>query len=185
MASASRGPPGYYNGLLGGILAGNYTSFQQQRNHLQALYESNMGPTSRYPLRSSQQHSLSHPLRNGQQHSVPTRPQSPPPAPPIENPPPLPVEKPPQAQKAPQVEMHPPPSKPPPAKDTARTPKMERKMQAAYRRAEKFQTYRPDIDAVPDFLTVNAALTLGGYKDNAEMERDLQQREQRANKGGQ
>lgn len=78
----------------------------------------------------------------------------------------------------------PPPPPPPPPSEPKQQPeskqgltKVQRKMQASRDRAARLKLLRPDIPSVPDSISNEQALALGGYRSQSEMDRDLAARE--------
>lgn len=66
------------------------------------------------------------------------------------------------------------PAPPPPPPDTEeKVSKLQRRQQAARERAARLRRLRPDIASVPDSITNEQALSLGGYKSQSEMDKDL------------
>lgn len=145
--------------ILQSIIAANYEEYTQQRAHLRAVFET-------------------HP-RFAQYRRAPT-----PPPPPSESPPPPPADL---APLPPNL-----PAKPPSAKSSKAPPapaskdskgskekmtKMQRKQQASRERAARLRRLRPDIPAIPNSISNEQALSLGGYKTQSEMDRDLASRE--------
>ncbi|KAF5855498.1 hypothetical protein ETB97_009106 [Aspergillus alliaceus] len=94
----------------------------------------------------------------------------------------------------------PPPQSPPPPNEPAPPPlppnsptpsqepkekltKLQRKQQASRERAARLKRLRPDLTSVPDSITNEQALSLGGYKSQSDMDRDLANRDKEV-KGG-
>ncbi|KAL4893368.1 hypothetical protein BDV59DRAFT_178100 [Aspergillus ambiguus] len=74
------------------------------------------------------------------------------------------------------------PSKPPPPQEPKeRLTKLQRKKQASRERAARLRKLRPDLPSVPDSISNEKALSLGGYKTQSEMDRDLMLRERELN----
>ncbi|RAL15644.1 putative topoisomerase family protein TRF4 [Aspergillus homomorphus CBS 101889] len=77
-----------------------------------------------------------------------------------------------------------PPSPPPPAqgaKEKEKVTKQQKKQQAARDRAIRLRRLRPDLPSVPSSISNEQALSLGGYKTQSDMDRDLIQREKELN----
>ena len=55
--------------------------------------------------------------------------------------------------------------------------KLQRKQQASRERAARLKRLRPDLPSVPDSITNEQALIVGGYKSQSDMDRDLANRE--------
>ncbi|GFF31857.1 poly(A) RNA polymerase cid14 [Aspergillus udagawae] len=142
--------------ILQSIIAANYEEYTEQRSQLRAVFET-------------------HP-RFAQYRRAPT-----PPPPPPESPPPPPADL---APPPPNL-----PTKPPSAKSSKAPPapaskdskekmtKMQRKQQASRERAARLRRLRPDIPAIPNSISNEQALSLGGYKSQSEMDKDLASRE--------
>jgi non-canonical poly(A) RNA polymerase PAPD5/7 len=142
--------------ILQSIIAANYEEYTEQRSQLRAVFET-------------------HP-RFAQYRRAPT-----PPPPPPESPPPPPADL---APPPPNL-----PAKPPSAKSSKAPPapaskdskekmtKMQRKQQASRERAARLRRLRPDISAIPNSISNEQALSLGGYKSQSEMDKDLASRE--------
>jgi non-canonical poly(A) RNA polymerase PAPD5/7 len=142
--------------ILQSIIAANYEEYTEQRSQLRAVFET-------------------HP-RFTQYRRAPT-----PPPPPPESPPPPPADL---APPPPNL-----PAKPPSAKSSKAPPapaskdskekmtKMQRKQQASRERAARLRRLRPDISAIPNSISNEQALSLGGYKSQSEMDKDLASRE--------
>jgi non-canonical poly(A) RNA polymerase PAPD5/7 len=140
--------------ILQSIIAANYDEYAQQRSQLRAVFET-------------------HP-RFAQYRRAPT-----PPPPPPESPPPPPADL---APLPPNLPAKPPPA--PASKDSKdskdskeKMTKMQRRQQASRERAARLRRLRPDISAIPNSISNEQALSLGGYKTQSEMDRDLASRE--------
>lgn len=101
-------------------------------------------------------------------------------------PPPPPNEPPPAIHSAPPP---PPTYPPPPAEPSAVEPgakpsKLQRKKHASRERAGRLRRLRPDISHVPESISNEQALELGGYKSQSEMDRDLLAREKTPKSAG-
>jgi non-canonical poly(A) RNA polymerase PAPD5/7 len=148
--------------ILQSIIAANYEEYAQQRSQLRAVFET-------------------HP-RFAQYRRAPT-----PPPPPPESPPPPPADLSPLPPNLPAKPPSAKSSKAPPApaskdskdsKDSKeKMTKMQRKQQASRERAARLRRLRPDISAIPNSISNEQALSLGGYKTQSEMDRDLASRE--------
>jgi non-canonical poly(A) RNA polymerase PAPD5/7 len=92
----------------------------------------------------------------------------PPPAPPASPPPPPPPpqENPPVALKANQQQN-----------DPVDVSKLSKKQVTAYERANRLRSLRPDLEFVPNLVTVEQAMQVGGYATISNMDRDLHARE--------
>lgn len=55
--------------------------------------------------------------------------------------------------------------------------KLQRKQQASRERAARLKRLRPDLPSVPDSITNEQALIIGGYKSQSDMDKDLANRE--------
>ncbi|KAL2012735.1 hypothetical protein VTN00DRAFT_260 [Thermoascus crustaceus] len=92
------------------------------------------------------------------QRSPPPPPAGPPPADPVPPPPP-----PPEPKQQPESKQG--------------LSKLQRKIAASRDRAARLKLLRPDIPNIPDSISNEQALALGGYKSQSEMDRDLIARE--------
>lgn len=119
--------------ILDTIIAANYEEYEEQRNHLQKIFETD----PRFAAF-----------------------RAPPPPPPAVSPPADPV---------------PPPPAPP--ADPKPLTKQQRKQQASRDRAARLKRLRPDIPSIPDSISNEEALSLGGYESQSQMDRDLLARE--------
>lgn len=150
----------FENGLLGGVLAGDYQPYQQQREQLMRIYESKYGRTEGI--------------------SELTLPRPPPPPPRDEPPPP-----PPPSRRSPQ---HSKAIQPKPKSFQAQHPadsdvtldNLARKYEAKHPHLNIHQLYsimlqdlRPDVNNIPQAMFDFEAARFGGYADDAEMLRDL------------
>lgn len=61
--------------------------------------------------------------------------------------------------------------------DMGQEPKFGKKKQGSLERANRFRALRPDLKRVPKFLSTTAAIKLGGYSNQSELDRDLNKRE--------
>ncbi|PGH21378.1 hypothetical protein AJ80_03295 [Polytolypa hystricis UAMH7299] len=104
-----------------------------------------------------------------EQYRPPPPPKSPPPDSPIEPPPPPPEEEAPN------------PKPENPSVESSDAPKMSKKKQASFDRANRLRSLRLDLKRVPKFLSVEDAIKLGKYACQSEMDRDLYQREKTVN----
>lgn len=96
-------------------------------------------------------------------------------------PPPPPQSPPPPSDPAPPPL---PPNSPPPSQEPKeKLTKLQRKQQASRERAARLKRLRPDLPSVPDSITNEQALSLGGYKSQSDMDRDLANRDKEV-KGG-
>ena len=136
--------------ILDTIIAANYDEYTEQRDQLREVFEC---------------------------HPQFAHLQSPPPPPPEEDSIPSPPSQPP-------LPSEPPPSEPPPSQDRSspessdkKLPKAVRKQIAGRERAARLKRLRPDIRYVPQSVSNERALTLGGYQSQSEMDRDLMSRE--------
>ena len=91
---------------------------------------------------------------------------------------------PPPPQTSPPAESAPPPpplpAGPPPAAPKSQRDKMtklQKKQQAARERAARLKRLRPDLQSVPYSISNEQAMSLGGYKSQSDMDRDLIMRE--------
>ncbi|PYH29434.1 putative topoisomerase family protein TRF4 [Aspergillus neoniger CBS 115656] len=89
-------------------------------------------------------------------------------------PPPPPPESPP-ADAAPPLPPNPPPAAPKSQKD--KMTKLQKKQQAARERSARLKRLRPDIPSIPYSISNEQAISLGGYKSQSDMDRDLLMRE--------
>lgn len=89
-------------------------------------------------------------------------------------PPPPPPESPP-ADAAPPLPPNPPPAAPKSQKD--KMTKLQKKQQAARERSARLKRLRPDIPSIPYAISNEQAISLGGYKSQSDMDRDLLMRE--------
>lgn len=92
-------------------------------------------------------------------------------------PPPLPVDSPPPAS-----------SPPPPPKETngpvpKKGNKLSKKQLNSFERANRLRLLRTDIEVVPEFVTIEQAVEIGGYASVSEMDRDLSSREKTKTRG--
>ncbi|PKY01277.1 hypothetical protein P168DRAFT_61520 [Aspergillus campestris IBT 28561] len=99
--------------------------------------------------------------------------------------PPTPPPPPPQMPPPPVDAVPPPPpplpaKPPPPAESKEKLTKTQRKQQASKERAARLRRLRPDIPSVPSSISNERALSLGGYKDQSAMDKDLILREKEA-----
>lgn len=93
-------------------------------------------------------------------------------------PPPPPPSLPEQPRPPPPPPSAPPVSAPPSRQNSKeKLSKLQRKQQASRERAARLRRLRPDIPSVPESITNEHCLTLGGYKSQSEMDRDLTARE--------
>ncbi|KAE8152536.1 hypothetical protein BDV25DRAFT_61477 [Aspergillus avenaceus] len=95
-------------------------------------------------------------------------------------PPPPPPASPPPASAAP------PPPPPPEQKEKISKEKMsklQRKQQASRERAARLRKLRPDLPSVPNHITNEQAMSLGGYKTQSDMDKDLITREKEMTTG--
>ncbi|GMF80647.1 unnamed protein product [Aspergillus oryzae] len=89
--------------------------------------------------------------------------------------PPPPPQSPPPADSAPPPL---PPNSPPPSQEPKeKMTKLQRKQQASRERAARLKRLRPDLPSVPDSITNEQALIIGGYKSQSDMDKDLANRE--------
>ena len=138
-----------HSSILDTIIAANYDEYADQRFQLQEVF-------ARHP-------------RFARHHNSPTPPPpaSPPPADPVPPPPPPPKSK-----------SQPPDSKPlPPPEVREKMSKAQRKQIACKERASRLRRLRPDIRSVPNSISNERALSLGGYKSQSDMDKDLLSRE--------
>ncbi|RAK99714.1 putative topoisomerase family protein TRF4 [Aspergillus ibericus CBS 121593] len=90
---------------------------------------------------------------------------------------------PPPPQSSPPAESAPPPpplpSGPPaaPKSQKDKMTKLQKKQQAARERAARLKRLRPDLSSVPYSISNEQAMSLGGYKSQSDMDRDLMLRE--------
>lgn len=89
-------------------------------------------------------------------------------------PPPPPPDSPP-ADAAPPLPPNPPPAAPKSQKD--KMTKLQKKQQAARERSARLKRLRPDIPSIPYSISNEQAISLGGYKSQSDMDRDLLMRE--------
>ncbi|KJK61570.1 Cid1 family poly A polymerase [Aspergillus parasiticus SU-1] len=90
--------------------------------------------------------------------------------------PPPPPQSPPPADSAPPPPL--PPNSPPPSQEPKeKMTKLQRKQQASRERAARLKRLRPDLPSVPDSITNEQALIVGGYKSQSDMDKDLANRE--------
>jgi non-canonical poly(A) RNA polymerase PAPD5/7 len=143
--------------ILQSIIAANYEEYTLQRSQLRAVFDT-------------------HP-RFAQYRRAPT-----PPPPPPESPPPPPADV---APLPPNLPAKPPsaksskskaPSAPASEDSKDKMTKAQRRQQASRERADRLRLLRPDIPAIPDSVSNELALSLGGYKSQSEMDRDLASR---------
>lgn len=137
--------------ILDTIIAANYDEYTEQRDQLREVYEY-------HPQFAHLQ-----PPPPPPEDSIPPPPQPPPPPPPSSEPPP----PPPSSQDR---------SSPDSSTDK-KLPKAVRKQIAGRERAARLKRLRPDIRYVPQSLSNERALTIGGYQTQSEMDRDLISRE--------
>jgi non-canonical poly(A) RNA polymerase PAPD5/7 len=85
----------------------------------------------------------------------------------------------------PQASPPPPPplpsNPPPPQEPKERLTKLQRKHQASRDRAARLKKLRPDLTSIPEMISNEQALSLGGYKTQSAMDRDLTLREKAQN----
>lgn len=55
--------------------------------------------------------------------------------------------------------------------------KLQKKQQAARERSARLKRLRPDIPSIPYSISNEQAISLGGYKSQSDMDRDLLMRE--------
>lgn len=55
--------------------------------------------------------------------------------------------------------------------------KLSKKQLNSFERANRLRSLRPDLTSVPDLVTVEQAVEIGGYAHQSEMDRDLYARE--------
>lgn len=137
-----------HSSILDTIIAANYDEYADQRFQLQEVF-------ARHP-------------RFAHHHKSPTPPPpaSPPPADPV---PPLP---PPQSKSQPSDSKQ-----PPPLESREKMSKAQKKQIASKERASRLRRLRPDIRSVPSSISNEQALSLGGYKSQSDMDKDLISRE--------
>ncbi|GES63043.1 topoisomerase family protein Trf4 [Aspergillus terreus] len=70
---------------------------------------------------------------------------------------------------------------PPPQEPKERLTKLQRKHQASRDRAARLKKLRPDLTSIPEMISNEQALSLGGYKTQSAMDRDLTLREKAQN----
>ena len=141
-----------HSSILDTIIAANYDEYAEQRFQLQEVF-------ARHP-------------RFVHHHNSPTPPPpaSPPPADPVPPPPP-----PRKSKSQPSDSKQPPPPSPPEARE--KMSKAQKKQIASKERASRLRRLRPDIRSVPNSISNDQALSLGGYKSQSDMDKDLLSRE--------
>lgn len=140
--------------ILETIIAANYDEYAEQRWQLRQVFDNDP--------RFERFQSLTPP---------PPPPPGPPPTDPA--PPPPPPSRPSDNSKSSQ----PPPPPPPSEKPT----KAQRRHNAGKDRATRLRRLRPDIRSIPDSISNDQAMKLGGYKSQSGMDRDLMIREKALN----
>jgi non-canonical poly(A) RNA polymerase PAPD5/7 len=137
--------PSNRSSILEEILGADYEPYFDQRDHLQRLFEDDPRFTQPPP-------------------PPPPPPQSLPPPPPPPSQPSQPIQPPSQHPLPKKVNEPPRPS----------ATKAQKKQESAKQRATLFKELRPDlIGTIPDSLTNEAALKLGGYATQSDMDRDF------------
>lgn len=143
--------------ILEAIIGANYDEYAEQRSQLRKVFDT-------------------HP-RFAQYRRVPT----PPPPPPREPPPSMePAPLPPSLPAKPGSRKS--AAAPPPQDPKDKLTKMQRKQQASRERADCLKLLRPDIPGIPDTISNEQALSLGGYQNQSEMDRDLASRKREMKK---
>lgn len=140
--------------LLGTVIAANYQEYLDQRQRLRDVFE-------RDP-RFAQYHEPPSPPAPPTPEYVPPPPPSPPPAPPAA-----------ATTSAPSTRPSTASGTGAPSEHKEKLTKAQRRLQAARERADQLKQLRPDIEAIPDSISNEQALALGGYKDQSKMDRDL------------
>lgn len=141
--------------ILDTIIAANYDEYTEQRWQLREVFDND----PRF-----------------ERFRSPTPPPPPPPGPPPADPAPPP---PPPSQPSANSKSYEPP--PPPSEKLT---KAQRKHIAGRERATRLRRLRPDIPSIPDSISNEQALKLGGYKSQSGMDRDLMIREKALNLRG-
>lgn len=102
-----------------------------------------------------------------------------PPPPPPNHPPPTIHAAPPPPPACPPL-----PAEPSVVESGAKLSKLQRKKQASRERATRLRRLRPDLPRVPESISNEQALEIGGYKSQSEMDRDLIVREKSMKSAG-
>lgn len=142
--------PSTSSSILEEIIGADYGPYFEQRKHLNRLFE------------------------DDPRFAQPSPPPPPPPSqPPQSLPPPPPPTQPPPPHPSQAQARHPLPKK---VKEPRRTSitKAQKKQEVAKQRAAHLKKIRPDLSGnIPDSLTNEAALKLGGYATQSDMDRDF------------
>lgn len=133
--------------LLGCIIGANYDEYTQQRQQLREVFETSP--------------------RFARYHEPP------PPPPPLPEHMSIPPPPPPSSSYSPA----PAPGQPQRQDSKEKLTKVQRRLQASRDRATRLRSLRPDIASVPDSITLDQCMSLGGYSSVSMMDKDLVARE--------